>query len=184
MQPCSCFPYECPPCACAPRSCKPCCGYIVEEIRSHRREHCCFNGRLEMTGLPHGVPPLTLCSAEVTQITPSGESPCTFLLTLRCLVEDGCGRRMCGKACMPLALRQRCCADGGQLRLGAKIDVEEARYCPPCAFFVRAQVHIVAITSGDSRILRQDACPNPCPFPPLYPAPMRGCTERRTLFRN
>ena len=156
--------------------CKPCCGYILEEIHSHQQERCCLNGILEVCNLPACLaPPLTLCSVDVVCISPQCvQDRSTFRLSLRCEVADCRGRRACGEACVSVALRHApfCC--GENLRLGARIDVQEACFCAPSAFRVCADVQLVVVTSGAGRILKQQPCASPCLFPPLYPAPACG----------
>lgn len=158
--------------------CRPCCGYILEEIHSHQQERCCFQGILEICGLPSClVPPLTLCSVDVVCISPQcARDRHTFRLTLRCEVADCRGCRATGEACMSVALGHvpDCC--GGNLRLGAEIHVREARFCAPSGFEVCADVRLTVVISGAGRMLRQQPCAPQCLFPPLYPTP--ACTGR------
>lgn len=158
--------------------CRPCCGYILEEIRSHQQERCCFQGILEICGLTAClVPPLTLCSIDVVCISPQCAGDChTFRLTLCCEVADCRGCRATGKAFVSVALGHvpdRC---GGNLRLGAQIDVREARFCAPSGFAVCADICMTMVITGAGRVLRQQHCSPQCMFPPLYPAPV--CADR------
>lgn len=158
--------------------CRPCCGYIVEEIHSHQQECCCFQGILEICGLPARlVPPLTLCSVDVVCISPqcAGDRH-TFRLTLRCEVADCRGCRANGEAFMSVAPGHvpDCC--NGNLHLGAEIDVREARFCAPSGFAVCADVCLTVVITGAGRMLRQQPRAPKCLFPPLYPAP--ACVGR------
>lgn len=164
--------------------CKPCCGYILEEIHSQRQECCCFHGILNVCGLPqHLMAPLTLCGVEVICISPQCvQDRSAFRLTLRCEVIDCRGCRACGEACMAVALRHApgCC--GENLRLGAQIEVKDARFCAPSAFEICADIRLVVVMSGAGRILRQQTCAPDCVFPPLYPAPARHLREKRRII--
>lgn len=164
--------------------CKPCCGYILEEIQSHRQECCCFHGTLNVCGLPqHLMAPLTLCGAKVVCISPQcAQDRSTFRLTLRCEVVDCRGCRACGEACITVALRHASGCPGENLRLGAQIEVKAARFCAPSAFEVCADIRLVVVTSGAGRILRQQTCALDCLFPPLYPAPIRDRWEKRRII--
>ena len=155
--------------------CKPCCGYILEEIHSLRQEVCCFQGRLNVCGLPSGLAaPLKLCSATVVCIAPQrAQNRNTFCLTLCCEVADCCGCRACGEASVIVALRHAPGRCDENLRLGARIEVENARFCPPSAFEVFARIRMAVVTSGAGRMLRRQDCASDCVFPPLYPAPVR-----------
>ena len=186
MQHCSLLPggdfAECPPdrhgC------CKPCCGYILEEIHSHRKECCCFHGILNVCGLPqHLMAPLTLCSVDVVCISPQCiQDRSTFRLTLRCSVIDCRGRRACGETCITVALRHVPECSGENLRLCARLAVKEARFCAPSAFEVCADIRILVVTSSAGRILKQPGCAPECVFPPLYPAPIRDHREKRRII--
>ena len=158
--------------------CRPCCGYIVEEIHSHHQERCCFRGMLEICGLPARLaPPLTLCRADVSCISPlCGQERAAFCLTLRCEVEDCRGCRACGEACICITLQHAPACCGENLRLGARLDVQHACFCAPSAFEVCADVHLMVVTSGVGRMLRQLECAPRCAFAPLYPAPLCGKT--------
>ena len=158
--------------------CRPCCGYILEEILSHRQEPCCFQGNLEICGLPARlVPPLTLCSVDVVCISPqcAGDHH-TSCLTLRCEVADCRGCRAAGEAFMSVALVHVPDCRGGSLRLGAEILVREARFCAPSSFAVCADVCLTMVITGAGRMLRQQPCAPKCLFPPLYPVPT--CARR------
>lgn len=163
---------------------KPCCGYILEEIHSHQQECCCFHGILDICGLPARlVAPLSLCSVEVVCITPQGvQNRTAFCLTLRCEVADCCGCRACGEACMTVTLRHAPGRCGENLRLGARIDVREARFCAPSSFQVCADVCLVVVKSGAGRIIRQQPCAPACLFPPLYPAPLCGLKGKTRII--
>ena len=164
--------------------CKPCCGHILEEIHSQRQECCFFHGILNVCGLPqHLMAPLTLCSVEVVCISPQCvQDRRTFRLTLRCRVIDCRGRRACGEACITVALRHATGCSGENLRLGAQLEVKDARFCAPSAFEVCADVRILVVTSGAGRILRQKTCAADSVFPPLYPAPIRNQMGKRRII--
>lgn len=164
--------------------CKPCCGYILEEIHSQRQECCCFHGILNVCGLPqHLMAPLTLCGVDVVCISPQCiQDRSTFRLTLRCKVIDCRGRRACGEACITVALRHATGCSGENLRLGAQLEVKDARFCAPSAFEVCADIRILVVTSGAGRILRQKTCAADCAFPPLYPAPIRNQMGKRRII--
>lgn len=160
--------------------CKPRCGYILEEICDHQQECCCFNGMLEICGLPCDLGlPLTLCGIDVIGISPhASQGGRAFCLRLCCHVTNCMGRAACGEACFTVMLRMplHCC--GATLRLGAKVNLKEACFCAPSAFQIRADVRIIALTTGNGRIIRQPPCEAGCMFPPLYPAPRDGCGEK------
>lgn len=172
MQHCSFFPgFPEPRHGC----CKP--GYILEEIHSQRQECSCFHGIVELCGLPCPLQaPLTLCGVRVVCIAPQcAQCPGAFCLTLRCEVIDCRGCRACAQGRIPVSLRHTPVCCGENLRLGARIDVQEARFCAPSAFDLCAQIQLVAITSGAGQILRQPQhCAPPCAFLPLYPAPVHA----------
>ena len=165
-------------------SCKPCCGYILEEIHNQHQECCCFHGILNVCGLPqHLMAPLTLCGVEVICISPQcTQDRRTFRLTLRCRVIDCHGRRTCGEACITVALRHTTGGSGENLRLGAWMEVKDARFCAPSAFEMCADIRLVVVISGAGRILRQQTCAPDCVFPPLYPAPARHQRENRRII--
>lgn len=180
MQHCSFFPgLPEPPDRCS--CCKPCCGYILEEMHSHRQECCCFHGIVEVCGLPqHLRPPLTLCGVHVACIAPQCAQNCSaFRLTLRCEVVDCCGCRACGEGSIIISLTHAPVCCGENLRLGARLDVQDARFCAPSGFEICAEIQLVAVTSGPARIFGQPPCAPTCVFPPLYPAPVRMPRERR-----
>ena len=85
MQHCSLFPggdfAECPPdrhgC------CKPCCGYILEEIHSHRQECCCFHGILNVCGLPQHEHTLSCYSDPTADV--DGHDACRKICILAAL---------------------------------------------------------------------------------------------------
>lgn len=159
--------------------CRPCCGYILEEIHSHRQECRCFHGLLEICGLPARLmPPLALCRIDVVCISPQcAQERSAFRLTLRCEVEDCCGCRACGDACISAELRVPACR-GENLRLGAEIDVHSARFCAPSAFEVCADIILLVVTTGAGRMFKHQPCASrQCAFPPLYPAPICGRKE-------
>lgn len=164
--------------------CKPYCGYILEEIHSHRQECCCFDGLLDICGLPcHLCAPLTLCGVKVVCIAPQcAQNRLMFRLTLCCEVADCRGYRACGEACMTVALCHAPVCPGENLRLGAQVDVKEARFCAPSAFQVCADVQLIVVTSGAGRILKAQTCASDCVFPPLYPAPAHGKRERGRMI--
>lgn len=164
--------------------CKPCCGYILEEIHSHRQECCCFRGILNVCGLPqHLMAPLTLCGVDVVCISPQCvQDRSTFRLTLRCGVIDCRGCRACGEASITVAISHAPGCSGENLRLGARLEVKDARFCAPSAFEVCADIRVLVVTSGTGRFVRHQTCAAECVFPPLYPAPIRNQMGKRRII--
>ena len=164
---------------CAQESCGQ--GFIVERILANRRCRTGFEGILAVCGLPQGLhPPLRLCCADITGIRSVQGLECDacavsrLALSLRCCVEDACGRRAAGDAQIEV---QDCCAPvrtderGANVRRGATIEVSRACFCAPCSFSVcmdiclHTVISLCEITGG---------CPRPCaecPALPLYPPP-------------
>ena len=171
-------------------------GYIVEKIVSSRRCSTCFEGMITVQGIPQGLrAPLRLCSAEVIRVNamqscdaPACMPPCSgcqtvhrpgrVMLTLLCCVEDACGCRAEGTACIEVedcCLPPRPCPMDANLRRGARAQVTRACFCSPCGFHVCADVCLYAIVSRCEMVR---GCPKPCPSCPqlpLYPQPHHGC---------
>lgn len=158
--------------------CGPVGGYIVEKIVGNRRENLCFEGMLEVCGLPCGLcPPLCLTAMEVLDIrTVCGTcSPGARLqLTVCCSVCDSRGCRAEGTARFEIESCLKPGECGGTLRRGAQIAVRSARHCPPCAFDVCLEICLQTIVSRCGLCGSKESCPPACPpLPPLYPPPCR-----------
>ena len=167
-------------------------GYIVERVLVNRRCRTCFEGCLLVQGLPRGLmAPLALRSVEVIRIdaAQSCDAPACLpecgrsgtgrlALTLLCCVEDACGCRAEGTACIEVedcCLPPRPCPMDANLRRGARVQVTRACFCSPCGFHVCADVCLYAIVSRCEMVR---GCPKPCPSCPqlpLYPQPHHGC---------
>lgn len=155
-----------------------CCdgGYIVERIVHRQSETICFDGLLNLSGLPCGLcGPLSLCGAEVVQIRPTGCpapsdpcrprggcdpcSPCNpcnpcggcdwLAVTLACSVVDARGCSGEGLATIQVQSCAQTCAQhmGTNVRRGAQVCVGCARFCPPNAFEVSLKLSLQTLYS-------------------------------------
>lgn len=174
-----CPPRPKPPCGCGPVG-----GYIVEKIVGNQGEKLCFEGRLEISGLPCGLcPPLCLTGVEVWDIRAvcgSCQPGARLQLTVCCFVCDARGCRAQGMAKLEVSscLSPEGC--GGTLRRGAQIAVLSAAFCPPCAFDVCLEICLQTVVSRCELLSgREKSCCSPCPpMPPLYPPPCRPAPKR------
>lgn len=159
-------------------------GYIVERIVSNQKEDICFEGLLQINGLPaHLCPPLSLCGIDVVCLEPCrAAEPCCaprpmqrLAVTLCVCVIDSCGCRAEGEACIEISVcgrhgRELC---GLNVRRGAQVYLSSACFCPPCAFQVCLNLCVQTILSRCEMIGQRPLCPSPCPDLPLYPPPVR-----------
>ena len=174
-----------------PGGCRPDCGYIVEKIISSDTEDVCFSGLLQISGLPDGLcSPLCLRGVDVMRVEPVCESLdlCgvrRLRVLLCCYVSDSRGCRAEGTACIEVEVcgRNGPRACGVNVRRGAQVFIQNACFCPPCAFDVCLRLCITTIVSRCEAVGSRPACPTPCPDLPLYPPPIHvapggGCCAR------
>lgn len=174
----ACKPPPCPPRPSHACGCGPIGGYIVEKIIGNQKENLCFDGTLEVCGLPCGLcPPLCLTGMDVLDIqTVCGTcAPGARLeLTVCCFVCDSRGCRAEGRAKLEIESCLRPGECGGTLRRGAQIAVRSYTPCSPCAFNVCLEICLQTIVSRSELIGGKESCHPPCPpMPPLYPPPCR-----------
>lgn len=160
-------------------------GYIVERIVGRQTEELCFDGRLDLCGLPCGLcPPLTLREAVVIDVRPCPPEPCDpctnggarLKLTLLCTVTDARGCMSEATACIDAVSFARVCRPGQGLllRRGAEVCVVSACFCPPCGFDASLRILLTTIASRSEITPGCGPCRPPCPPPlPLYPPPAR-----------
>lgn len=184
-------------------SCRACCntvspahggkgGYIVERIVGSCRQRLCFEGTLEICGLPPQLcPPLTLCEVNVSCIEPCPRQDCcpcgceTLRFALVCRVIDSRGCCAQGEAAVTLAADARSCASacGVNVRRGAEAIVARACFCPPCAFDVCLILDLRTVLSRCEAACDAPFCPScppACVPPPIYPQPQQIACRHRT----
>lgn len=159
-------------------------AYILGRIIEQNNETVCFDGQIELSGLPaHFCTPLTLCQVHVENIRPLKTCDCTSRMQLQidlsCHVMDHCGRRARGSSMIEIGV----CAPqkplcGMSILRGAQIGIVCASHLMPCAFRVKLDVHITTMIARCAMMNRPLDCQPSCVNLPLYPqaiAARRNC---------
>lgn len=164
-----------------------CDAYILGRIIAQTNETVCYDGLLEVFGLPDRLRgPLTLCQICVEGIRPIKSCGCSsqqwLRLDLACHVTDCCGRRAAGESSIEICVcapETRFC--GTSILCGAQVGIACASYHAPCAFHANLDISIKTVIS-QCGIIENKRC---CASLPLYPhAPLqRGKTTEHSVRR-